>query len=105
MNRKFKEFNKFYINVFSVFCVQILIKIVGMIYNLYLTNNEAYSDAGNGIFMSAHQIYILFLTIIQNIFASNYQTTIVPHIMPSALQLLICRLVRQRTETPSAVIW
>ena len=63
MNRKFKEFNKFYINVFSVFCVQILIKIVGMIYNLYLTNNEIYSDAGNGIFMSAHQIYILFLTI------------------------------------------
>ena len=63
MNRKFKEFNKFYINVFSVFCVQILIKIVGMIYNLYLTNNETYSDAGNGIFMSAHQIYILFLTI------------------------------------------
>ena len=55
--------NQFYISIFSIFFIQILIKIVGMIYNLFLTNNENYSDEGNGIFMSAHQIYILFLTI------------------------------------------
>ena len=62
-NRKSVLKNQFYISIVSIFFIQILIKIVGMIYNLFLTNNENYSDEGNGIFMSAHQIYILFLTI------------------------------------------
>ena len=55
--------NVFYINVFTVVFIQILIKIVGMFYNIFLTNNKNYLDIGNGIFMSAHQIYILFLTV------------------------------------------
>lgn len=62
-NKKLIQNNQFYISIVSIFFVQILIKIVGMIYNIFLTNNENYSDEGNGIFMSAHQIYILFLTI------------------------------------------
>ena len=58
-----KSKNIFLINVASVFIIQILIKIVGMLYNVFLTNNKQYSDLGNGIFLSAHQIYILFLSV------------------------------------------
>lgn len=62
MKKKIKK-DYFYISVIISFVIQILIKVVGMVYNVYLTNNELYADAGNGIFMSAHQIYILFLTV------------------------------------------
>ena len=54
------KISSFYYSVGIMFLVQILIKIVGLIYNIFLTNNVNYSDTGNGIFMSAHQVYILF---------------------------------------------
>ena len=60
---KLDKFNQFYYSVGIMFLVQILIKIVGLIYNVFLTNNVNYSDTGNGIFMSAHQVYILFLVV------------------------------------------
>ena len=61
LKKKFEK-NVFIFNIFSVLFIQVLIKIVGTIYNLFLTNNPIYSDAGNGMFMSAYQVYILFLT-------------------------------------------
>lgn len=42
---------------------QVIIKIVGLIYKLYLTNKEGFGDRGNAIYGSAFQIYALFLTI------------------------------------------
>lgn len=42
---------------------QVIIKIVGLIYKLYLTNREGFGDKGNAIYGSAFQIYALFLTI------------------------------------------
>lgn len=42
---------------------QVIIKIVGLIYKLYLTNKEGFGDKGNAIYSSAFQIYALFLTI------------------------------------------
>lgn len=42
---------------------QVLIKIVGLFYKLYLTNREGFGDEGNAIYSSAFQIYALFLTI------------------------------------------
>ena len=42
---------------------QILIKILGLIYTLYLTNREGFGDAGNAIYASGYQIYALLLTI------------------------------------------
>ena len=42
---------------------QIFIKILGMIHSVYLTNKEGFGDAGNAIYMSGFQIYILILTI------------------------------------------
>ena len=42
---------------------QIIIKIVGLAYKLYLTNREGFGDVGNAIYSSGFQIYALFLTI------------------------------------------
>lgn len=41
---------------------QILIKIIGLVYKLYLTNREGFGDAGNAIYSSGFQIYALLLT-------------------------------------------
>lgn len=41
---------------------QILIKALGLIYKLYLTNREGFGDKGNAIYSSGFQIYALFLT-------------------------------------------
>jgi stage V sporulation protein B len=42
---------------------QALIKILGLIYTLYLTNREGFGDKGNAIYASGYQIYALLLTI------------------------------------------
>lgn len=42
---------------------QILIKILGLVYTLYLTNRQGFGDKGNGICASGYQIYALLLTI------------------------------------------
>ena len=41
---------------------QILIKIIGLTYKLYLTNKEGFGDNGNAIYSSGFQIYALLLT-------------------------------------------
>ena len=42
---------------------QVVIKIVGLVYKLYLTNTEGFGDKGNAIYSSGFQIYAIFLTI------------------------------------------
>ena len=42
---------------------QAIIKIVGLIYKIYLTNKEGFGDRGNAIYGAAFQIYALFLTV------------------------------------------
>lgn len=42
---------------------QILIKLLGLIYKLYLTNKEGFGDVGNAIYSSGFQIYALLLTL------------------------------------------
>lgn len=42
---------------------QVIIKIVGLIYKLYLTNKEGFGDKGNAIYSGAFQVYAIFLTI------------------------------------------
>lgn len=42
---------------------QVIIKIVGLIYKLYLTNRSGFGDRGNAIYGGAFQIYALFLTV------------------------------------------
>lgn len=42
---------------------QVFIKLLGLVYKLYLTNREGFGDAGNAIYSSGYQIYALLLTI------------------------------------------
>ena len=41
---------------------QVLIKIIGLAYKLYLTNKEGFGDSGNAIYSAGFQIYALLLT-------------------------------------------
>ena len=41
---------------------QIIIKIIGFVYKIYLTNKEGFGDSGNAIYSSGFQIYALLLT-------------------------------------------
>lgn len=50
-------------SVVTLIFSQLLIKALGLIYNLYLTNREGFGDKGNGIVSASYQIYALLLTI------------------------------------------
>lgn len=49
--------------VMTLMISQILIKILGLVYTLYLTNRNGFGDKGNAIYASGYQIYALLLTI------------------------------------------
>ena len=49
--------------IVSLVFSQVLIKIFGIIYSLYLTNRAGFGDTGNAIYMSGYQIYALLLTV------------------------------------------
>ena len=50
-------------SVLVIMISQIVIKLLGLIYTLYLTNREGFGDKGNAIYASGYQIYALLLTI------------------------------------------
>ena len=49
--------------VITLIFSQVLIKLLGLIYTLYLTNREGFGDKGNGIVSASYQIYAMLLTI------------------------------------------
>lgn len=49
--------------VITLIFSQLLIKGLGLIYTLYLTNREGFGDKGNGIVAAGYQIYAMLLTI------------------------------------------
>lgn len=61
-NMKF-EMSRFIKSICSLLLSQVLIKIFGMFYTLYLTNKVGFGDKGNAIYMSGYQIYSLMLTV------------------------------------------
>lgn len=60
---KNKREDKFINGIFSLMISQVIIKIFGMIYSVYLTNKNGFGDSGNAIYMSGYQIYALLLSI------------------------------------------
>lgn len=42
---------------------QFLIKILGLVYKIYLTNREGFGDTGNAIYSASFQVYTIFLAI------------------------------------------
>ena len=49
--------------IIAIMFSQVLIKLLGLIYKLYLTNKEGFGDEGNAIYSSGFQIYALLLTL------------------------------------------
>ncbi len=49
--------------VLALMFSQVLIKLLGLISKIYLTNKEGFGDVGNGIYASGYQIYAMLLTI------------------------------------------
>ncbi len=49
--------------IVAIMFSQIMIKILGLAYKLYLTNKEGFGDRGNAIYGSGFQIYALLLTL------------------------------------------
>ena len=66
MEEKVQKKNKkesFMQGVLTLMFSQVLIKLLGLVYTLYLTNREGFGDKGNAIYASGYQIYALLLTI------------------------------------------
>lgn len=61
-NRKIKK-QGFMKGVVILMVSQVMIKILGLVYRMYLTNREGFGDKGNAIYGSGFQIYALLLTI------------------------------------------
>ena len=59
---KYKK-ESFMQGVAALMISQILIKVLGLVYNLYLTNREGFGNKGNAIYSSGYQIYALLLTL------------------------------------------
>ncbi len=53
----------FMMNVLTVVCSQVLIKLLGFLYRAVITNIEGFGDAGNGYYNYGYQIYVLLLAI------------------------------------------
>jgi len=64
-NAEKKETKKesFMQGVLTLMISQVAIKLLGLVYTLYLTNREGFGDRGNAIYSSGYQIYALLLTI------------------------------------------
>ena len=55
---------KIFLNgVISLIIAQCVVKILGLVYKLYLANKQGFGDWGNAIYNSGYQIYALLLTI------------------------------------------
>lgn len=48
-------------NVLVIMVSQVLIKILGLVYRIYLTNREGFGDIGNALYSAGYQIYSLLL--------------------------------------------
>ena len=61
--KKDKKKETFMQGVMAIIFSQVLIKILGLVYKIYLTNRDGFGDRGNAIYNSGYQIYALLLTL------------------------------------------
>ena len=50
--------------VLTLFVAQLIIKILGLVYRMVITNVDGFGDEGNGLYGSGYQIYTLLLAIV-----------------------------------------
>lgn len=65
MNRakKIEKKDGFMLGVLALMLSQVLIKLLGLVSKIFLTNKKGFGDIGNGIYGSGYQIYAMLLTI------------------------------------------
>lgn len=61
--KKMPKKETFMQGVITLIFSQVLVKLLGLVYTLYLTNREGFGDNGNGIVSAGYQIYAMLLTI------------------------------------------
>ena len=54
-NNRRKE--TFFQSIMALMLSQVIVKILGLVYKLYLTNKEGFGDEGNGVTSAAFQVY------------------------------------------------
>ena len=62
-DKKIEKKDGFMKGVLALMFSQVLIKLLGLISKIFLTNKEGFGDVGNGIYGSGYQIYAMLLTI------------------------------------------
>ena len=60
---KKKKGPSFMKNVLLLMCSEVIVKILGLVYKLIITNIEGFGDTGLGYYSSGYQIYALLLTL------------------------------------------
>ena len=50
-------------NVGIILLAQIMVKVLGMVYRMVITNIDGFGDAGNGFYSAGYQVYILLLAL------------------------------------------
>ena len=55
--------NSFISNVMIILSAQIIVKILGMLYRMVITNINGFGDAGNGYYSAGFQVYTLLLAL------------------------------------------
>ncbi len=65
MQKRKKKIKKesFMQGVVALMFSQVLIKLLGLVYKMYLTNREGFGDEGNAIYSGGFYIYALLLTL------------------------------------------
>lgn len=61
--KKVSKKESFMQGVLALMISQVLIKLLGLVYKLYITNKEGFGDQGNAIYNAGYSIYALLLTI------------------------------------------
>ncbi len=61
--KKSENKQSFMMGVMTLFIAQVIVKVMGLIYRLVITNIEGFGDTGNGLYGSGYQIYTLLLAI------------------------------------------
>ena len=63
VEKKKNKGTSFMKNVLFLMCSEIIVKILGLVYRLVITNVEGFGDAGLGYYSAGYQIYALLLTL------------------------------------------
>ena len=58
-----KKKETFFQSIVALMVSQIVVKILGLVYKLYLTNKNEFGDEGNAITSAAFQVYSLLLSV------------------------------------------